>query len=244
MSSHVAVSTAGSTEWRTRQIFFRFFIGCRFYTKIQTCKFLQSWRLRSYLTVRNSKSFGWTHWTVTRWGTTTPTRRTIRSMSRTLASLPRLGRCRTQHARVGRGRRRCGSRAGTWRTNISLQAHLAGWNFPYLTYHSGNAQVSPAGEVVETGESEFLRKTRIISETKSPSWSSPGSPTGDSSSGHQDTETDQRGLYLEEKMNVTWRLGWGDMSLLQRGELHCYWLGGCGAACQPVDWPSGGYFKL
>ena len=37
--------------------------------------------------------------------------------------------------------------------------------FPYLTYHSGNAQVSPAGEVVETGESEFLRKTRIISRT-------------------------------------------------------------------------------
>ena len=30
----------------------------------------------------------------------------------------------------------------------------------------------------------------------------------------------------------------------QRRELHCYWLGGCGAACQPVDWPSGGYFKL
>ena len=62
-----------------------------------------------------------------------------------MRNLEVLGRTHWQYTRYTE------SRAGTWRMNIILQAHLTGCHSPYLTYHSGHAQVRPAGVGGDSG---------------------------------------------------------------------------------------------
>ena len=108
---------------------------------------------------------------------------------------------------------------------LYFQAHLAGWHFPYLTYHLGHAQVRPAGVGGGGGDWCWV----WVLETKE-EWSLESYPHYDHHldrslvtpvQEHQ-AKIDQCGQYLKRR-KIQYGSWGGEGNHCFREDLHCYW---------------------